>query len=303
MTTERAAGGAAGAEVVLEARGITKRFPGVLANDAVDFALRRGEVHALLGENGAGKSTLMSVLSGLVRPDAGELLRRGERVSLRSPSDALALGVGMVHQHFMLVPVFTVAENILLGAEATRRFGVLDARRARAEVRALCERHGLEVDPDARVGDLPVGVQQRVEILKVLHRRAEILILDEPTAVLTPQETEELFRVLRGLVDRGVSVALISHKLKEVLAVASRITVMRAGRVVGVTTPAEADERRLAAMMVGRDVQLVVDKGPASPAAEVLSVSGLSVLDDRGHRAVNGLDLTVRAGEIVAVAG
>jgi simple sugar transport system ATP-binding protein len=297
MTTERAAAGA------LTARGITKRFPGVVANDGVDLELREGEVHALLGENGAGKSTLMSVLYGLYQPDAGELLRSGRPVSLRSPSDAIALGIGMVHQHFMLVPVFTVAENILLGVEAVRRLGVLDTRRARAEVRALSERYGLEVDPDARVDDLPVGVQQRVEILKALYRKAEILILDEPTAVLTPHETEELFRVLRGLTAEGVSVALISHKLKEVLAVADRITVMRAGRVVGATTPAETDEAGLASMMVGRAVLLEVDRAPAHPGEEVLRVEGLRVEGARGAPAVRGVSFSVRAGEILGVAG
>ncbi|MGK4001536.1 ABC transporter ATP-binding protein [Sorangium sp. So ce1036] len=290
--------------LVLEARGITKRFSGVVANDRVDLDLRKGEIHALLGENGAGKSTLMNVLYGLTRPDEGELRRGGRPVALRSPSDAIALGIGMVHQHFMLIPVFTVAENIVLGAEPVRR-GLFDRRRASAEVRALSARYGLEVDPDARVEDLPVGVQQRVEIIKALYRQAEILILDEPTAVLTPQEAEELFRVLRGLTARGVSVLFITHKLKEVLAVADRVTVMRAGRVVGAAVPAETDEHGLAAMMVGREVALQVDRGPAKPGDVVLDVQRLCVAGRRGAGGdvVREVSFSVRAGEILGVAG
>ncbi|KYF83202.1 heme ABC transporter ATP-binding protein, partial [Sorangium cellulosum] len=289
---------------VLEARGITKRFSGVVANDGVDLDLREGEIHALLGENGAGKSTLMNILYGLLRPDEGELRRGGRPVSLRSPSDAIALGIGMVHQHFMLIPVFTVAENVVLGAELVRG-GLLDRRRASAEVRALSARHGLDVDPDARVEDLPVGVQQRVEILKALYRKAEILILDEPTAVLTPQESDELFRVLRGLTARGVSVLFITHKLREVLAVADRVTVMRAGKVVGAAIPAETDERGLAATMVGREVALQVTKAPASPGAVVLEVERLSVAGRRGAGAdvVREVSFSVRAGEILGIAG
>ncbi|AGP32878.1 ABC transporter ATP-binding protein [Sorangium cellulosum] len=289
---------------VLEARGITKRFSGVVANDGVDLDLREGEIHALLGENGAGKSTLMNILYGLLRPDEGELRRGGRPVSLRSPSDAIALGIGMVHQHFMLIPVFTVAENVVLGAELVRG-GLLDRRRASAEVRALSARHGLDVDPDARVEDLPVGVQQRVEILKALYRKAEILILDEPTAVLTPQEADELFRVLRGLTARGVSVLFITHKLREVLAVADRVTVMRAGKVVGAAIPAETDERGLAATMVGREVALQVSKAPASPGAVVLEVERLSVAGRRGAGAdvVRDVSFSVRAGEILGIAG
>ncbi|XXT18182.1 ABC transporter ATP-binding protein [Sorangium sp. So ce429] len=292
---------------VLEARGITKRFSGVAANDGVDIDLREGEIHALLGENGAGKSTLMNVLYGLVRPDEGELRRRGKPVALRSPSDAIALGIGMVHQHFMLIPVFTVAENIVLGAEPVRRGagGLIDRRRASAEVRELSARYGLDVDPDARVEDLPVGVQQRVEIIKALYRKAEILILDEPTAVLTPQEAEELFRVLRALTAQGVSVLFITHKLKEVLAVADRVTVMRAGKVVGAAIPAETDERGLAAMMVGREVVLQVSKAPASPGAVVLEVERLGVAGRRGSGGdvVREVSFEVRAGEILGIAG
>ncbi|WP_437732723.1 ABC transporter ATP-binding protein [Sorangium sp. So ce1335] len=290
---------------VLEARGITKRFGGVLANDRVDIDLREGEVHALLGENGAGKSTLMNILYGLLRPDEGELRRGGRPVALRSPSDAIALGIGMVHQHFMLIPVFTVAENIVLGAEPVGRGGALDRRRASDDVRALSTRYGLDVDPDARVEDLPVGVQQRVEIIKALYRKAEILILDEPTAVLTPQEADDLFRVLRGLTAQGVSVLFITHKLREVLAVADRVTVMRAGRVVGAAVPAETDERGLAATMVGREVALQVDKAPASPGAVVLEVERLVVAGRRGAGgdAVRDVSFSVRAGEILGVAG
>ncbi|WP_437588580.1 ABC transporter ATP-binding protein [Sorangium sp. So ce1000] len=289
---------------VLEARGITKRFSGVLANDGVDLDLREGEIHALLGENGAGKSTLMNVLYGLLRPDEGQLLRSGRPVALRSPSDAIALGIGMVHQHFMLIPVFTVAENVVLGAEPVRG-ALLDRRRASAEVRELSARYGLNVDPDARVEDLPVGVQQRVEILKALYRKAQILILDEPTAVLTPQEADELFRVLRGLTAQGVSVLFITHKLREVLAVADRVTVMRAGRVVGAAIPRETDERGLAATMVGREVALQVSKAPAKPGEVVLEVQRLGVADRRGSGAdvVREVSFSVRAGEILGIAG
>jgi general nucleoside transport system ATP-binding protein len=287
---------------VLEARGITWRCPAGLANDHVDLDLREGEVHVLLGENGAGKSTLMNILYGLIRPDEGEIRRHGKPAPVRSPSDAIALGIGMVHQHFMLIPVFTVAENVLLGAEVVRG-GLLDRKRASAEVRALSQRVGLPVDPDALVRDLPVGAQQRVEILKALSRKPEVLILDEPTAVLTPQEAEELIHVLRGLTEKGVSILFITHKLKEVLAIADRITVMRAGRVVGSTTPAETDERGLAAMMVGRDVALRVDKAPAKPGEAVLEVKDLRVAGRRGTDEVRGVSFAVRAGEILGIAG
>lgn len=287
---------------ILQAVGIVKRFPGVIANDHVNFSLRRGEIHAILGENGAGKTTLMNILYGLYHPDEGEIYVNGQPVEIRSPSDAIRLGIGMVHQHFMLVPVFTVAENIILGQEV-RRGPFLDLRRAVEEVRALSQRYGLEVDPEALVKDLPVGVQQRVEILKALYRKADILILDEPTAVLTPQETEELFRVMRRLQQQGVSIIFITHKLKEVLAVADRITVLRNGRVVGTLTPQEADEAHLAAMMVGREVMLTVEKTPARPGPEVLRVEDLRVRDDRGAMVVNGVSFSVRAGEILGIAG
>ena len=286
----------------LEVRNIVKRFPGVLANDHVNFNLRKGEIHALLGENGAGKTTLMNIIYGLYTPDEGEIYIDGKQVEIQSPHDAIRLGIGMVHQHFMLVPVFTVAENLVLGAEPTKGWS-LDLKAARQAVRDLSERYGLEVNPDDIVEDLPVGVQQRVEILKALYRDAKILVLDEPTAVLTPQEVEELFVIMRELTKRGVSIIFITHKLKEVLAIADRITVMRRGRVVGTTTPAEATEESLARMMVGREVVLQVPKGPAHPGKVVLEVRDLQVEDERGLMAVNGVSFEVREGEILGIAG
>ena len=248
-------------EIVLEAKGITKQFPGVLANDNVDFDLYKGEIHALLGENGAGKSTLMNILYGLYKPESGEVKVEGKPMLLNSSRDAIQHGIGMVHQHFMLIPVFTVTENIMLGAETDHRahpnespLAKLDRAEVAQKVRELSHQYGLEVDPDAVVGDLPVGIQQRVEIVKALYRKANILILDEPTAVLTPQEAEDLFHIMHELNGKGVSIIFITHKLKEVLAVADRITVMRAGRVVGKTSPKESDEHKLAEMMVGREV-------------------------------------------------
>ncbi len=288
--------------LALEVRNITKRFPGVLANDHVNFTLRKGEIHTLLGENGAGKSTLMNIIYGLYSPDEGEFFIDGQPVEIKNPHDAIQRGIGMVHQHFMLVPVFTVAENIILGSEVTRGTS-LDMRKAREEILALSQEYGLEVDPDAVVEDLPVGVQQRVEIVKALYRRAKILVLDEPTAVLTPQEAEDLFRIMRHLTQRGVSIIFISHKLKEVLEISDRITVMRRGQVVGTTTPAETDESGLAAMMVGRQVVLRVDKEPAQPGESVLSVRGLRVLDERKLDAVRGVSFEVRSGEILGIAG
>jgi ABC-type uncharacterized transport system ATPase subunit len=289
--------------VILEARGITKRFPGVLANDKIDLKLHEGEILALLGENGAGKSTLMNILYGLYQPDEGDIWIKGEKIDLQGPRDAIDRGVGMVHQHFQLVQVMTVAENVVLGSEIVRAADRLDKREARKKVRELSEQYGLEVDPRAVIEDLPVGMQQRIEIIKALYRQAEILILDEPTAVLTPQEANELFRVMRELTDRGVSIIFITHKLKEVLAVADRIGVLRRGRMVGTTTPSEASESSLAAMMVGRDVILEVMKTDARPGDEVLQVDGLTVYDDREHVAVDNLDLAVRSGEIMGVAG
>ncbi len=287
----------------LELRGITKAFPGVLANDHIHLALEQGEVHALLGENGAGKTTLMNILYGLYSPDEGEVLVRGQPVQIRDPNDAIAQGIGMVHQHFMLVPVFTVTENVMLGVESIRNGILLDRARAARRIREISEQYGLGVDPNAYIKSLPVGVQQRVEIIKLLYREADILILDEPTAVLTPQEVEELFKIIHALIAQGKSIIFITHKLKEVMAIADRITVLRNGRVVGTTTPSQTDERQLAAMMVGRDVLLQVEKGPAHPAASVLEVEGLEVLDDRGNLAVRGVSFQVRAGEILGVAG
>jgi simple sugar transport system ATP-binding protein len=289
--------------VKLELRGITKRFPGVIANDRVDLTVQPGEIHALLGENGAGKTTLMNTLYGLYRADEGEILLDGREVRFDSPGDAIAAGLGMVHQHFMLVPVFTVTENIILGVEETGPFGLLDLRGAARRVEEISRQYGLEVPPDALVEDLPVGIQQRVEIVKALYRQAEVLILDEPTAVLTPQETEELFAVMRSLRDAGKSIVFITHKLKEVLVIADTITVLRQGRVAGSATPGESSEEDLATMMVGRAVRLVVEKTPAEPAEPVLVVEDLVVQDDRGQVAVDGVSLEVRAGEIVCVAG
>ncbi|NIN68627.1 MAG: ATP-binding cassette domain-containing protein [Anaerolineae bacterium] len=398
---------------ILEVRNATKRFPGVLANDQISFSLNEGEILAFLGENGAGKSTLMNILYGLYEPDEGEIEVRGKEVDIEDPNDAIALGIGMVHQHFQLVPVFTVAENIIMGAEPTRpsfswrtlataggsgallflvggffaldnvvqwglaalaggtavagivalvmllgwltKFGfriyfpimalgsaalliavglilgstgqlpflvfvsllfaaasfpalkVLNTaiyrRAAAARIRELSDQYGLAVDPDAIVEDIPVGVQQRVEIIKTLYREAEILILDEPTAVLTPQETEELFEIMQSLTEQGKSIMFITHKLKEVMAIADRVIVLRDGRLVGETRPADTSREELAEMMVGREVDLLVDKGPASPGDVVLEVSGLTAEDTRGHRVLRGVDLFVRAGEILGVAG
>jgi ABC-type uncharacterized transport system ATPase subunit len=275
----------------------------VVANDGIDLTVEEGEIHALLGENGAGKTTLMNVLYGLYHADEGEILVDGQPVRFASPGDAIKAGIGMVHQHFMLIPVFTVAENVILGDEPTGSLGLLDRARARNEVLELSRRFGLAVDPDAMVDDLPVGVQQRVEIIKALLREARLLILDEPTAVLTPQETEDLFAVMRSLKASGHSILFITHKLKEVLPIADRITVLRLGSVVGSTVPAESDEQQLASMMVGRSVMLRVAKAPAEPGEVVLEVVDLSVLDERGHAAVDHLSIDVRAGEILAIAG
>jgi general nucleoside transport system ATP-binding protein len=275
-----------------------------VANDHIDLVVEPGEIHALLGENGAGKSTLMNVLYGLLQPDEGEVLVDGKARHFKSPGDAIAAGIGMVHQHFMLVPVFTVTENIMLGAEQTNGgpIGLLDRRTARTHVLEVSRRYGLPVDPDATIEDMPVGVQQRVEIVKALVREVDLLILDEPTAVLTPQETDELLSVMRTLKAAGKSIVFITHKLKEVKAIADRITVVRRGAVVGTARP-DASEDSLAALMVGRSVKLTVDKAPARPGEPVLSVRGLRVYDDRGHPAVDGVDLEVRAGEVLGIAG
>jgi simple sugar transport system ATP-binding protein len=289
--------------VELELRGITKRFPGVLANDHIDLTLRSGEILGLLGENGAGKSTLMNILYGLYSADEGEILLDGRRLELKSPSDAVAAGIGMVHQHFMLVPVFSVAENVVLGVEPTGPLDHLDLATARRQVEEISRQFGLQLDPDAMVEDLPVGVQQRVEIIKVLFRQADLVVFDEPTAVLTPQEVQDFFGILRSLRDDGKALVFITHKLKEMLEVADRIAVLRQGRVVGEVLPADADEESLAQMMVGRPVDLVVDKEPAEPGDVVLAVRDLVVGDERGRVAVDGVSFDVRAGEIVAVAG
>jgi len=288
--------------LALEVRNITKRFPGVIANDRVNFTLQKGEIHALLGENGAGKSTLMNVIYGLYSADEGEFYLDGVKSEIRNPHDAIKAGVGMVHQHFMLVPVFSVVENIILGSEVTKGTS-LDIRSARREIRQLSKEYNLEVDPDAIVEDLPVGIQQRVEIIKALYRHAKILVLDEPTAVLTPQEADDLFHIMRELTERGVSIIFITHKLKEVLAISDRITVMRRGQVVGTTTPAETSEQGLAEMMVGREVILKVEKEPGEPKDVVLEVIGLTVLDEREVEAVRNISFQVRAGEILGIAG
>lgn len=287
---------------VLEVRNITKRFPGVLANDHISFTLELAEIHAFLGENGAGKSTLMNILYGLYDPDEGEIFINGRKVTIRGPNDAIRQGLGMVHQHFMLVPTLTVAENVMLGTEIVRGM-LLDEEKANRRILQISKQYGLAVPPDALVQDLPVGVQQRVEIIKTLYRGADILILDEPTAVLTPQEADDLFVTLHSLVQQGKSLIFISHKLREVLEIADRITILRRGRVVGTTTPAETNEAGLAAMMVGREVILTVPKEPKEAGAPVLQVRDLVVLDDRHTVAVDGLSLEVRSGEVLGIAG
>ena len=287
---------------VVELRGITKRFPGVVANDHVDFDLRGGEVHALLGENGAGKSTLMNVLYGLYHQDEGEIFLQGRPVRIGSPHDAIANGIGMVHQHFMLIPVMTVAENIVLAAEPSKG-PFLDQREAERRVRELADSLGFRIDPHARVESISVGQQQRVEILKALYRGAKTLILDEPTAVLTPQEARELFAIVRSLTAQGKSIIFITHKLHEVLEIADRITVLRRGVTIDTVPRSQATEDGLARLMVGRDVLLRVDKKPAEPGEALLSVDGLTVRDERGLEAVRDVSLQVRAGEIVGIAG
>jgi simple sugar transport system ATP-binding protein len=287
---------------LLELRGITKQFPGVLANDHVDLDLTRGEVHALLGENGAGKSTLVNILYGLYHPDEGEILMDGKPIRMSSPRDAIDRGIGMVHQHFMLIPVMTVAENIVLATEPHKGL-LLDLDAARERVSELSRRYGLAVDPDAKIENITVAQQQRVEILKALYRGARILILDEPTAVLTPQEAEELFEIVRALTDQGESVIFITHKLNEVLEIADRITTLRRGKRVDTVPREGATEESLARMMVGREVLLRVEKAPAQPGEPLLRVEGLRVFDDRGLEAVREVDLEVRSGEIVGIAG
>ena len=286
----------------LELRGITKRFGSLVANDHIDLVVEPGEIHCLLGENGAGKSTLMNVLYGLYRADEGEILLDDQVQHFAGPGDAMNAGIGMVHQHFMLIPVFTVAENVMLGHEQTKAGGVLDLAGARARVREISERFGFDVDPDALVSDLPVGVQQRVEIIKALSRDARVLVFDEPTAVLTPQETDELMVIMRQLRDSGTSIVFITHKLREVREVADRITVIRLGKVVGEAEPTASNEE-LASLMVGRAVDLMIEKSPAKPGAADLVVSNLSVIDHRQQLVVNNVSFEVHAGEILAIAG
>lgn len=288
---------------VLELRGITKRFPGVLANDHINLTLEKGEIHALLGENGAGKTTLMNILYGLYQPDEGDISINGKETEVHSPTDAIRAGVGMVHQHFMLIPVFTVTENVMLGDESMLAAGILDRNRAANRIREISESYNLAVNPDDQVADLPVGVQQRVEIIKLLYREADILILDEPTAVLTPQEADELFKIMRSLAARGKSIIFITHKLREVLDVADRITVIRSGKVVDTTTPKKASQKKLASMMVGREVELNIKKKAAHPGDPVLGVSELTVADDRENVVVDDVNFEVHAGEVLGIAG
>ena len=287
---------------VLEVRGITKRFPGVLANDNINLALHKGEVLGLLGENGAGKSTLMNMIYGLYKPDEGEILVNGLAVEIAGPRDAIELGIGMVHQHFQLVDVLTVTENVMLGNENVSG-PFLRRDRARREIMELSQEYGLDVDPDALISDLPVGVQQRVEIIKALYRRADILIMDEPTAVLTPQETRGLFKIMHTLLDKGVSIIFISHKLKEVLEICDKVVVLRRGKVAGLADPKDSTEQSLASLMVGRDVILEVEKGEATPGVEILNIVNLQVHDERGLPAVEGVNLGLQRGEILGIAG
>lgn len=292
-----------GSEYIIEMRNITKEFPGIKANDNITLQLKRGEIHALLGENGAGKSTLMSVLFGLYQPDEGEILKNGEVVKINNPNDATALGIGMVHQHFKLVECFTVLDNIILGAEDTR-FGFIKKADAREKVSQLSEKYGLHVDVDEKIEDITVGMQQRTEILKMLYRDNEILIFDEPTAVLTPQEIDELMQIMRNLAAEGKSILFITHKLNEIMAVADRCTVLRKGRYVGTVDIKDTTKENLSQMMVGRPVEFVVEKAPAQPKSEVLKVEGLSV-KSKVHKklAVNNVSFSVRSGEIVCIAG
>ncbi len=289
-------------KIVLEVKGLTKQFPGVLANDNINFDLHKAEIHALLGENGAGKSTLMNLIYGLHNADKGEILVNGKTAAIESPKDSIALGIGMVHQHFMLIPVFTVAENVMLGDETVKN-GSLDRTAVAARINEISKQYSLDVDPNAIVGSLPVGIQQRVEIVKTLYRNAEIVILDEPTAVLTPQEADDLFRIMRDLTARGVSIIFITHKLKEVLAVADRITVMRAGRVVDTVVPAKTDSAQLANMMVGRQVILTVPKKDRKANGEILKVENVSVRDQRDLETVHNVSFSVFGGEVFGIAG
>ena len=286
----------------LELRGITKRFGALVANDSIDLRVERGEIHAILGENGAGKSTLMNIVYGLLTPDAGEILVNDSPVSIKEPSDALAAGIGMVHQHFMLVPVFTVAENIVLGHEKSKRNGTLDLDQVRADIKRVSDEFGFEVNPDDLVEELPVGVQQRVEIIRALIYDAQVLILDEPTAVLTPQETDELLKIMQKLADKGTSIIFITHKLREVKLVADKITIIRRGKVVGSAEPS-ASQDELASLMVGRAVQLNPEKAAHAIGDVVLAVKDLVIKDHSGRDIVKDISFDVRAGEVLAIAG
>jgi simple sugar transport system ATP-binding protein len=288
---------------VLELRGITKSFPGVLANDHIDLTVQKGEIHALLGENGAGKTTLMNILYGLYKPDEGEIFVNGQNLDIHSPIDAIKAGIGMVHQHFMLVPVFTVTENVMLGEEYVKAGGVLDRARAAKKIREISNTYKLDINPDAYISDIPVGMQQRVEIIKLLFREANILIMDEPTAVLTPQEVEELFKIIHTMVEQGKSIIFITHKLGEVMEIADKITVIRGGKVVGSTIPQESSLNDLANMMVGREVNLEVEKTESKPGEVILEVENLKVLDPLGAIAVNDMSFEVREGEVLGIAG
>lgn len=286
----------------LELRGITKKFGDFIANDKINLTFEPGQIHALLGENGAGKSTLMNVIYGLYQPEEGQIFLDEKPVSFEGPGDAMAAGIGMVHQHFMLVPVFTVAENVILGYEPTKALGIIGLEEARQRVREISARFGFEVDPDALVEDLPVGVQQRVEIIKALSRDAQILILDEPTAVLTPQETDELIEIMRQLKQQGTSIVFITHKLREVRAVADEISVIRRGKVVGTAEPTDT-EQELASLMVGREVSLGVEKNPPEYGSKKLEITNLTVLDSNGQASVDEVSVTIQGGEILAIAG
>jgi len=289
-------------EYVIEMRNIRKEFPGIVANDNITLQLRKGEIHALLGENGAGKSTLMNVLFGLYQPEKGEIHVRGKKVNITDPNVANELGIGMVHQHFMLVEKFTVTENIILGNEPTAK-GQVDVKKAAKDVEAISKQYGLSVDPNAKIEDISVGMQQRVEILKTLYRGADILIFDEPTAVLTPQEIKELIAIMKKLISEGKSIILITHKLKEIMEVSDRCTVIRRGVGIGTVDVADTNQDELASMMVGREVNFSIQKKPSEPSNETLEISSLVVEDARKVPAVNGMNLSVRAGEIVGVAG
>ncbi len=286
----------------LELRGITKSFGSLVANDSIDFLVGDGEIHAILGENGAGKSTLMNIVYGLTSSDSGKILVDGKELDIKTPADALAAGIGMVHQHFMLIPVFTVAENIVLGHEKTKRFGLLDLETAKEEIRRVSKEFNFDVDPDALVETLPVGIQQRVEIIRALIYDAKVLILDEPTAVLTPQETDELLRNMKSLRDKGTSIVFITHKLREVQEAADKITIIRRGKVVGTALPS-ASQEELASLMVGRPISLEVEKAQGKFGKPVLTIENLNIHDVTGRRLVKNISLEIRSGEVVAVAG